>query len=58
MGLANYYHCFVKKFASIATNLINLTKKEVPFEWIKKCEESFQRLKTLLNHRAHPRIIG
>ncbi|XP_015164043.1 uncharacterized protein [Solanum tuberosum] len=25
-----------------------LTKKEVPFEWTNKCEESFQKLKTLL----------
>ncbi|KAH0729489.1 hypothetical protein KY290_000612 [Solanum tuberosum] len=36
------------KFASIATHMTNLTKKEIPFEWIEKCEESFQKLKTLL----------
>ena len=38
----------MKNFASIATHLTNLTKKEIPFEWIEKCEESFQKLKTLL----------
>ncbi|WMV32683.1 hypothetical protein MTR67_026068 [Solanum verrucosum] len=48
VGLASYYHRFVKSFASIATHLTNLTKKEIPFEWIEKCEESFQKLKTLL----------
>ena len=48
MGLASYYWRFVKNFASIATHLTNLTKKEIPFEWTKKCEESFQKLKTLL----------
>ncbi|KAH0741272.1 hypothetical protein KY290_034315 [Solanum tuberosum] len=45
VGLANYYHRFVKNFASIDTHL---TKKEVPFEWTEKCEESFEKLKTLL----------
>ncbi|KAH0632992.1 hypothetical protein KY284_035778 [Solanum tuberosum] len=48
VGLASYYRRFVKKFASIATYLTRLTKKEVPFKWTEKCEESFQKLKTLL----------
>ncbi|WMV58551.1 hypothetical protein MTR67_051936 [Solanum verrucosum] len=48
VGLASYYRRFVKNFASIITHLTNLTKKEVPFEWTKKSEESFQKLKTLL----------
>ncbi|WMV49540.1 hypothetical protein MTR67_042925 [Solanum verrucosum] len=34
--------------ASITTHLTRLTQKEVPFEWTDKCEESFQKLKTLL----------
>ncbi|WMV25470.1 hypothetical protein MTR67_018855 [Solanum verrucosum] len=48
VGLTSYYHRFVKNFASIATHLTNLTKKEIPFEWTEKCEDSFQKLKTLL----------
>ncbi|WMV09829.1 hypothetical protein MTR67_003214 [Solanum verrucosum] len=48
VGLASYYRRFVNNFASIATLLTNLTKKEIPFEWTKKCEENFQKLKTLL----------
>ncbi|WMV49778.1 hypothetical protein MTR67_043163 [Solanum verrucosum] len=48
VGLASYYRRFVKKFTSIATHLTNLTKKEIPFKWTKKCDESFQKLKTLL----------
>ncbi|KAH0655234.1 hypothetical protein KY285_030116 [Solanum tuberosum] len=48
VGLASYYRRFVKNFASIATHLTNLTKKEIPFEWTEKCEKSFQKLKTLL----------
>ncbi|KAH0738233.1 hypothetical protein KY290_036938 [Solanum tuberosum] len=48
VGLASYYCRFVKNFASIATHLTNLTKKEIPFEWTEKYEESFQKLNTLL----------
>ncbi|XP_015160075.1 uncharacterized mitochondrial protein AtMg00860-like [Solanum tuberosum] len=48
VGLASYYRRFVKNFASIATHLTRLTKKEGTFKWIEKCEESFQKLKTLL----------
>ena len=47
-GLASYYHRFVKGFSSIASQLTNLTKQSVPFEWSDECEESFQKLKTLL----------
>ncbi|WMV09405.1 hypothetical protein MTR67_002790 [Solanum verrucosum] len=48
VGLASYYRRFVNNFASIATHLINLTKKEIPFEWTEKCEEIFQKLKIVL----------
>ncbi|WMV55007.1 hypothetical protein MTR67_048392 [Solanum verrucosum] len=48
VGLASYYRRFVKNFSSIATHLNYLTKTEIPFEWIEKCEEIFQKLKTLL----------
>ena len=48
VGLASYYRRFVKGFSSIASQLTNLTKKNVPFVWSDECEESFQSLKTLL----------
>ncbi|WMV18243.1 hypothetical protein MTR67_011628 [Solanum verrucosum] len=32
VGIASYYHRFVKNFASIHTHLTNLTKKEISFE--------------------------
>ncbi|WMV30754.1 hypothetical protein MTR67_024139 [Solanum verrucosum] len=57
VGLASYYHRFVKNFASIATHLTNLTKKEIPFEWTEECEESFQKLKTLLTTEPNASII-
>ena len=37
-----------KGFSSIASQLMNLTKKNVPFVRLDECEESFQKLKTLL----------
>ena len=48
VGLASYYRRFVKGFSSVASQLKNLTKQNVPFVWSDKCEESFQNLKTLL----------
>jgi len=48
VGLASCYHRFVKGFSSIASQLAILTKQNVPFERSDECEESFQKLKTLL----------
>ena len=45
----------MKNFTFISTHLINLTKKEIPFEWTEKFEESFQNLKTL-DYRIYPSI--
>ena len=41
IGLASYYRRFVKRFASIASQLTNLTKQSVPFVWLDECEERF-----------------
>ena len=48
VGLARYYRRFVKGFSSIDSQLTNSTKPNVPFVWSDECEESFQKLKTLL----------
>ena len=47
VGLAIYYHQFVKGFSSIASQFTNLTKQSVPFVWSDECEERIQNLKTL-----------
>ena len=36
--LASYYRRFVKGFSSVASQLTNLTKQNVPFVWSDECE--------------------
>lgn len=48
LGLAGYYGRFVKGFSSIACPLTKLARKDVPFSWNEKCENSFQELKDKL----------
>ncbi|XP_069155760.1 uncharacterized protein [Solanum lycopersicum] len=43
-----YYQRFVKSFSTIAAPLTRLTRQDVSFQWSDECEESFQKLKTLL----------
>ena len=48
LGLCNYYRRFVEKFASIASPLNRLTRKDVSFVWTPECEEAFVELKRRL----------
>ena len=48
LGLAGYYRRFIEGFSRISRPLTQLLKKDKPFEWTYKCEESFQELKTKL----------
>ena len=48
LGLAGYYHRFIEGFSNIAGPLHCLTRKGVKFEWIDRCEESFQTMKEKL----------
>jgi len=48
VGLAGYYRRFVQSFSTIAAPLTRLTRQGVGFQWSDECEESFQKLKTLL----------
>jgi hypothetical protein len=47
-GSVDYYKSFLKGFSNIASPITSLQKKRVKFEWISKCEESFQQLKGIL----------
>ena len=48
LGLAGYYRRYVKNFAAIAGPLHALTRKDAVFHWSNKCQQAFNRLKTLL----------
>jgi len=45
LGLANYYHWFIKDFASIAKSLHNMVKKNKKWDWTEKQEKAFGELK-------------
>ena len=48
VGLANYYSRFVKNFASIATPLTGLTRRNTPFKWDESCQTAIEQLKATL----------
>ena len=48
LGLAGYYHRYVKNFAAIAGPLHALTRKDAVFHKSSECQDAFDRLKTLL----------
>ena len=48
VGLAGYYRRFIEGFSKIAAPLTQLTRKDQPFAWTDRCEESFLKLKQKL----------
>ena len=48
LGLAGYYRAFIKNFATIASPLNKLKKKDVPFHWNASQQQSFDQLKAAL----------
>lgn len=50
-GLANYYRKFVRGFATIASPLYKIIKKDQKFNWTEECEQSFIKLKTALTSK-------
>src|SRR6266436_6525208 len=48
LGLANYFRRFIPNFSARALPLTELTRKENPFNWTQRQQESFEELKSLL----------
>ena len=48
LGLIGYYRKFVPCFSNMSRPLTHLTRHDVKFEWMEKCEKSFIRLRELL----------
>jgi hypothetical protein len=49
MGITDYYMRFIEGFSKIAYLITSLQKKEIQFNWSQKCQDSFDKLKGLLN---------
>ena len=45
LGLANYYHQFIEKFASITRPLHDMVKKDKKWEWMDKQDKAFEESK-------------
>ena len=45
LGLAGYYRKFVEVFSKIAAPLTKLTRKDVKYDWVDACQQSFEELK-------------
>lgn len=48
LGLVGYYRKFIPNFAKTAKPLTCLLKKDTPFKWTEKCQDSFDKLKNSL----------
>ena len=46
LGLANFYHCFIKDYATLAKPLTDLTQKDKAFTWDSAEANAFASLKT------------
>ena len=45
LGLAGYYMKFAEGFSKIAAPLTKLTRKDVKYDWVDACQQSFEELK-------------
>jgi hypothetical protein len=48
LGLAGYYHRFIKDFSKIAKPMMKLLEKNKAFEWTTECQASFEELRKCL----------
>ena len=47
MGIANFYHRFIKGFGKIAKPLTDLTRKGIKWAWTPSCQDPFDTLKEM-----------
>jgi hypothetical protein len=48
LGLAGYYHWFIKDFSKIAKPMTRLLEKNMDFDWTEECQANFEELKKQL----------
>ena len=47
LGFANFYRRFIPDYSNVARPLLDLTKKNLPWNWSPSCQTSFDSLKRL-----------
>ena len=47
LGFANFYRCFIPDYSNVTCPLIDLTKKNLAWNWSPSCQSSFNSLKCL-----------
>ena len=50
LGLSNYFRQFIQGYSTLVVLLTRLTRKDVTYIWIDKCQESFEGVKYALTH--------
>ncbi len=51
-GMAQFYKCFIKNFATIVAPITKLTRKTKIFLWTKECQKAWELIKqTILKHQ-------
>ena len=48
LGMAGYYRKFCKNFSTVAEPMTQLLKKDQSFVWTRECQDSFNKIKSLL----------
>ncbi|EGT47349.1 hypothetical protein CAEBREN_15307 [Caenorhabditis brenneri] len=48
IGMASFYRRFIANFSKIAAPIMELTKKDKPFEWTTECQDAMTELKKAL----------
>ena len=59
LGFCNFYHTFIKGFASVTKPLNVLTKKDQEWNWTLDCQHTFDTLKAQVTSEpilAHPKL--
>lgn len=51
-GLVGYYSRFIPNYSEIMQPINYLSKENVKFNWDKKCEEAFKKIKAIINSEA------
>ncbi len=48
LGMGNYYRRFLQGFSQLVKPLVELTKRDHPFQWTHECQAAFEELKARL----------